>query len=424
MFWKVVYNFILFPLFVFISLIACLFNRKIRTGIIGRIKSYKHLKLFINSVGKNRLIYWFHVASLGEYEQARPVMSGLKEVEPHALFIMSFFSPSGFNHVDDDQIDCKIYLPMDFFWIIKKYLRLAKPRKLVLAAYDVWPNLIWSAKSLGIHTSIFAARFSKNTSKSALIIRQFYKSVYNQISTIYTISDNDYNQLTKILFPSTKPIIRVLGNPRYDQVKQKSDKFTEERTKSVLLRPKRLIIGSSHNEDEAILLEPIITLMTDIDDLSLIWVPHEPNQQNIEKIKNYFISKSLSVELLGNKEPDDIAAKVIIVDSIGRLSQLYWSGQIAYVGGGFSSGVHNVMEPAIARLPILFGPKYDNFPEALELIKVNGAFCIKDGNDFISGVNNLFKNKNSFLKASYAATDVIHRNLGSSTRIVRGIIHD
>ena len=424
MFWKVVYNFILFPLFVFISLIACLFNRKIRTGIIGRIKSYKHLKNFINSVGENRLIYWFHVASLGEYEQARPVMSGLKEVEPHALFIMSFFSPSGFNHVDDDQIDCKIYLPMDFFWIIKKYLRLAKPRKLVLAAYDVWPNLIWSAKSLGIHTSIFAARFSKNTSKSALIIRQFYKSVYNQISTIYTISDNDYNQLKKILFPSTKPIIRVLGNPRYDQVKQKSDKFTEERTKSVLLRPKRLIIGSSHNEDEAILLEPIITLMTDIDDLSLIWVPHEPNQQNIEKIKNYFISKSLSVELLGNKEPGDIAAKVIIVDSIGRLSQLYWSGQIAYVGGGFSSGVHNVMEPAIARLPIFFGPKYDNFPEALELIKVNGAFGIKDGNDFISGVNNLFKNKNSFLKASYAATDVIHRNLGSSTRIVRGIIHD
>ena len=424
MFWKVVYNFILFPLFVFISLIACLFNRKIRTGRIGRIKSYKHLKLFINSVGKNRLIYWFHVASLGEYEQARPVMSGLKEVEPHALFIMSFFSPSGFNHVDDDQIDCKIYLPMDFFWIIKKYLRLAKPRKLILAAYDVWPNLIWSAKSLGIHTSIFAARFSKNTSKSALIIRQFYKSVYNQISTIYTISDNDYNQLTKILFPSSKPIIRVLGNPRYDQVKQKSDKFTEERTKSVLLRPKRLIIGSSHNEDEAILLEPIITLMTDIDDLSLIWVPHEPNQQNIEKIKNYFISKSLSVELLGNKEPDDIAAKVIIVDSIGRLSQLYWSGQIAYVGGGFSSGVHNVMEPAIARLPILFGPKYDNFPEALELIKVNGAFCINDGNDFILGVNNLFKDNNSFLKASYAATDVIHRNLGSATRIVRGIIHD
>ena len=424
MFWKVVYNFILFPLFVFISLILCLFNRKIREGIIGRIKSYKHLKHFINSVGKNRLIYWFHVASLGEYEQARPVMFGLKEVEPHALFIMSFFSPSGYNHVDDDQIDCKIYLPMDFFWIIKKSLRLAKPKKLILAAYDVWPNLIWSAKSLGIHTSIFAAKFSKNTSKSTVIIRQFYKSVYNQISTIYTISDKDYNQLTKILFPSIKPIIRVLGNPRYDQVKQKSDKFTERRTKSVLLRPKRLLIGSAHIEDEDILLGPIITLMKNIEDLSLIWVPHEPNHQNIEKIKNYFISKSLSVELLGNKEPDNIDTKVIIVDSVGRLSQLYWAGQIAYVGGGFSSGVHNVMEPAIARLPIFFGPKYDNFPEALELIKVNGASCIKDGNDFILGVNNLFKDNNYFLKASYAATDVIHRNLGSATRIVRGIIHD
>ncbi len=424
MLWKGIYNFILFPLFVFISLVLSLFNRKIRAGIIGRINSYKHLKSFIDSVGKNQLIYWFHVASLGEYEQARPVMSGLKEVEPHALFIMSFFSPSGYNHVDDDQIDCKIYLPIDFFWIIKKYLRLAKPKKIILAAYDVWPNLIWSAKSLGIHTSIFAARFSKNTSKSSLIIRQFYKSVYNKISTIYTISDNDYNQLTKILFPSIEPIIRVLGNPRYDQVKQKSDKFTKERTKSVLLRPKRLIIGSSHIEDEETLLDPVITLMTDIDDLSLIWAPHEPNQQNIEKIKNYFISKSLSVELLGNKEPDNIDTKVIIVDSVGRLSQLYWSGQIAYVGGGFTSGVHNVMEPAIARLPIFFGPKYDSFPEALELVKVDGAFSIKNGNDFILGVHNLFKDKNSLLKASYAATDVIHRNLGSATRIVRGIIHD
>ena len=164
--------------------------------------------------------------------------------------------------------------------------------------------------------------------------------------------------------------------------------------------------------------------MIDIDDLSLIWVPHEPNQQNIEKIKKYFISKSLSVELLGNKEPVDIDTKVIIVDSIGRLSQLYWFGQIAYVGGGFSSGVHNVMEPAIARLPIFFGPKYDNFPEALELIKVKGGFSIKNGSDLVVGVNNLFKDKNSFLKASYSATDVIHRNLGSSTRIVRGIIHD
>ncbi len=407
-----------------VSVIFSLVNKKIRVGLIGRMNAYKQLQVFMNNKGKNRLIYWFHVASLGEYEQAKPVISGLKEIEPKALFVMSFFSPSGYHNVDDDYIDCKIYLPLDFIWSIKKCLRLVKPKKLILAAYDVWPNLIWSAQSLGIHTSLFAATFSKKTSKSSFIIRQFYKSVYNAFSSIYTITKKDYNQLKKILFPYEKPIIRVLGNPRYDQVKQKSDKFTVERTISVLLRPKRLLIGSTHIEDEDILLDSIVDIMNDVVDLSLMWVPHEPTKQTVDRLEKYFTSKGLSTELLGVKNPNEINSKLIIVDSVGRLSQLYWYAQIAYLGGGFSKGVHNVMEPAIARLPIFFGPKYHNFPEAIELIKVGGGFSIKSGRDFSLGVKNLLEDNNLFLNASYAATDVIHRNLGSSTRIVRGIIHD
>jgi len=424
MFWQLIYNIFLFPIFMFISLVLSLINKKIRVGLIGRMHAYKQLKVFMNNAGKNRLIYWFHVASLGEYEQAKPVISGLREVEPKALFIMSFFSPSGYNHVDDDIIDCKIYLPLDFIWSIKKCLRMVKPKKVILAAYDVWPNLIWTANSLGIHTSLFAAGFSKKTSKSAFIIRQFYKSVYNQFSSIYTITKRDYEQLKKILFPYEKPIIRVLGNPRYDRVKQKSDKFTVERTKSVLLRPKRLLIGSTHLEDEDIILDSTVDLMNDVEGLSLIWVPHEPTKQNVDRLEKYFTSKGISSEFLNIKNPNDINSKVIIVESVGKLSQLYWYAQIAYLGGGFSTGVHNVMEPAIARLPIFFGPKYYNFPEAMELIKVGGGFSIKNGRDFSMGVKNLLEDKNLFVNASYAATDVIHSNLGSSTRIVRGIIHD
>ena len=131
MLWQLIYNIFLFPVFLLVSLILFLINKKIRVGLIGRMIAYKQLKVFINNVGQNRLIYWFHVASLGEYEQARPVISGLKEVEPKALFIMSFFSPSGYNYVVDDHIDCKIYLPLDFIWSIKRCLRLVKPRKLV-----------------------------------------------------------------------------------------------------------------------------------------------------------------------------------------------------------------------------------------------------------------------------------------------------
>ena len=171
-------------------------------------------------------------------------------------------------------------------------------------------------------------------------------------------------------------------------------------------------------------MDPTIDLMNDIEDLSLLWAPHEPTKRNVARLEKYFSSKSVSTELLGIKNPNEINSKVIIVDSVGRLSQLYWDAQIAYLGGGFSTGVHNMMEPAIARLPIFFGPKYHNFPEAIELIKVGGGFPIENGRDFSLGIKNLLDDNNLFLNASYAATDVIHRNLGSSTRIVRGIIHD
>ena len=148
------------------------------------------------------------------------------------------------------------------------------------------------------------------------------------------------------------------------------------------------------------------------------------NVYDSDRIKNLFESHSYSIALLGEKNPNEISSKVIIVDSIGKLSKLYWYAQIAYVGGGFSPGVHNVMEPAISRLPIFFGPKYDHFPEAEELINVHGGFAIANGDDLTKGIKKLLLDSNTFMKASYAATDVIHRNLGSSTRIVRNLIHD
>tara|TARA_Y100001970_G_scaffold91415_1_gene115281 strand:- start:2035 stop:3309 length:1275 start_codon:yes stop_codon:yes gene_type:complete len=424
MIWKIFYNFIILPILFIIGLIFSIFNKKIRLGLLGRFQSYKNIKKFINNVGPNKDIYWFHVASLGEYEQTKPVISGLKEVEPNSLFILSFFSPSGYSNVMDDIIDCKIFLPIDFYWIVKKCLKLANPKKLILTAYDIWPNLIWSANSLNIHTTIFAARFSENTYKLTIFIRSFYKYVYNHFSAIYTISQKDHRQIKKILFPSEKPILRALGNPRYDQVKQKSDSFTKERTKSVLLRPKQLLVGSSHHEDEERILDSIIDLMKDKKDFSIIWASHEPNKEEINKIRSVFDSFSFSSEFLGSKNPDEINSRVIIVDSVGRLSQLYWYAQMAYIGGGFSTGVHNVMEPAIARLPIFFGPKYDNSPEAEKLINVSGGFVINNGKELKNGIEKILNDKNAFMKASYSSTSVIHNNLGSATRVVRNIIHD
>ena len=401
-----------------------LFNRKIRTGMIGRFRSYQDLKSFRVRIGIEKTIYWFHASSHGEFEQVKPVLTGLKEVEPLSFSVVSFFSPSGYNHVNDEHIDCKIYLPFDFPWLIRKCLNVVQPKKIILASYDVWPNMIWISKSIDIHSALFAAQFSEGTSKLSPVIRNFYRNVYGSLSAIYTISEQDNKRLQHILYPIKRPIVRVLGNPRYDQVKQKSDKFTTEQTESVLLRPKRLLVGSIHIEDEHVILDSIVNLMQDINNLSLIWVPHEPSDRIVSEAEFFFQSKNFTTTRLGLKNPNQIETRVIIVDSIGKLSQLYWDGQVAYIGGGFSSGVHNVMEPAIARLPVFFGPHYNNFIEAKELIADGGGFSIENGTDLYQGVKNLLEDRVAFIKASYAATEVIHRNLGSATRIVRNLIHD
>lgn len=423
MLWKLIYNLILFPLFFFTIIILSIFSKKIRTGFYGRLRSKKIINDFV-SKSENKDIYWFHAASLGEYEQIKPILSGLKEIEPESQFVLSFFSPSGFNFVDDKEVDCKIYLPFDFKWIVKRYLKKLNPRKIILAGYDVWPNLIWVAKELNIHSVLFAARFSNKSSKMYPLVKIFYRNIYNSFNAIYTISKNDSEQLKLIIGEKNNPILRTLGNPRYDQVKLKSDKFTQERTKSVRQRPKRLILGSMHQEDEKKLGSFLIKLINEIEDLSLIWAPHTPSKKSISRIKVFLNKNNITYQNLGEDIIEKINAKVIIVDSVGKLAQLYWHGQVAYIGGGFSSGVHNVMEPAIARLPIFFGPKYSNFHEAEELIEKGGGFSIQTGDELYIQVSSLLNDKNKFISSSFSATNVVHDNLGSSTRIVRRLIHD
>ena len=422
--WKIFYNILFFPIFILLVFFGSFFVKKIRVGFIGRLSSIKILNNFSKKIRNEDLVYWFHAASHGEFEQIKPVLNGLKEIEPKSKIILSFFSPSGYNNVIDDHVDCKIYLPFDSYWTTRKIFSLVKPKKLILAGYDVWPNLIWSASLQKIHTVIFAAKLSSNTSKLAPVIKIFYKSVYKHISAFYTINNDAALRLKSLLNESYLPIIRVLGNPRYDQVKEKSDLMTIERTKNLLKRPKRLILGSIHEEDKNVILEPIIKLMKVDTSISCIWAPDEINVDSLDKIKLILDTNNISSEKIGEKNLDEIQSRVIFIDSIGKLSRLYWEGQIAYVGGGFSFGVHNVMEPAIARLPVIFGPKYKKSDESIQLIKNGGGFIVDSSVNFYMRIKMLFNDSEELIRSSYSSTKVIHDNLGSSTRVVRGLIHD
>ena len=424
-FWFFVYKIILIPIVVVIGAIGLCFNKKLRDGLFGRFQTRKVLKNYLNELNGDEIIYWFHASSHGEFLQTKPVLLGLKEVEPHAKLIVSFFSPSGYQHVNDESIDCKFYLPLDFYWTVKSALRLVRPEKLIFAAYDIWPNLVWAAKELGIPTVLFAARFKKGTGKLLPVVRNFYHHVYKDFHSIYTITKTDHNHLQLMLENSSNTTLRVFGNPRYDHVKSTADKFTTEHTKSVLSRKKRIIFASIHDEDERIIYESVLRLLNDYKSLSILWVPHEPIPSVIDASVQRFEELGFKVSVFSKQTPyDKDDPKVIVVDVVGVLSHLYWDGIIAYVGGGFSTGIHNVMEPAIARLPILFGPKYKNFHEAEELIKSGGGWSIENGEELFDKINILLSDDSKIIPASFAATDVIHRNVGAATRVVRGIIRD
>jgi 3-deoxy-D-manno-octulosonic-acid transferase len=296
---------------------------------------------------------------------------------------------------------------------------------LIFAEYDVWPNLVWSAEKLKIPTTLFAARLQKKSAKGWPLLRSFYSQVYGTINSIYTVGERDHIAVKRILPRKNKSIIRVLGNPRYDRVKDLADQFTIDRTKSVLQRPKGIIAGSIWPEDEMVILEPLTDLVKNGKEAFLYWVPHEPKGKFIDKTVRQFQQLNLEPALMsecGLTPPN--GEQVLIVDHVGILAELYWKGRIAYIGGGFSTGVHNVMEPAIARLPVIFGPKFHNSDAAEALIEAGGGFPTSNSVQFSQTLNELVTNDEKFLQASLAATSVIHDNIGSATRVVRGIIRD
>ena len=424
-FWFLIYNLILYPFIFILACIGAIFNKKMREGLVGRFKTIEILKNTLKNWDRKKPIYWFHAASFGEFEQVRPVLKGLKEIDKHSYVVASFFSPSGYKNVKDNNIDCKIYLPFDFIWSIRRVLKIIKPKKIIFASYDIWPNIIWLANRRKIHTTVFALRFKQNTSKLLPIVKKFYRAVYKSFSTIYTITEEDNYRLKKILKRNYKPIIRVLGNPRYDQVKAKADKFTKDRTITVLMRDKRLIVGSVWPEDEKRIINSLYQLLAEDDELCVLWVPHEPSEKYIQSSYEKFKSHGFKPTIIRSKKKSKIQnGKVVILGVVGVLSKYYWQGQIAYIGGGFSSGIHNIMEPAIARLPVIFGPKYRKSHEAMELLKSGGGFSINNGIEFYDIMKLLLNDKNRFLDASLAATKVIHDNIGSATRVVRSIIRD
>jgi 3-deoxy-D-manno-octulosonic-acid transferase len=321
--WQTIYSLVVLPPLWVALHIAGLLRDKVRRGIRGRQGLFQDLERRLRSVGAGPRV-WFHSSSMGEFEQARPIIAMLKERRPEVRIIVTFFSPSGYEHTQNYPLaDLISYLPFDTRNNAARFLDLIRPDAAVMVRYDIWPNHIWELRRRTIPIMIANATMRRQTARRIPLIRSFHRSVYGSMTHILTASEADADTFT--LFRLDGPTIEAIGDTRFDQVTTRSDQ-ARQRTMipPELIRKKKVfVVGSSWPEDDAVVLPSFLTLAAELPELLMVLVPHEPTPRHLEELEEQLSGK---ISVLRFSALDAYAGqRVLLVDSVGILMSLYAS---------------------------------------------------------------------------------------------------
>ena len=412
-----VYNGFVIPLLWIVLRLGAAFNSKIRRGVKGRTHLFEQLEQQSKALKASRRI-WFHSSSMGEFEQARPIIAALRERYTDLNIIVSFFSPSGYDHSRNYKpADLITYLPFDTVRNAGQFLSLIKPTAAVMVRYDIWPNHIWELKKRKIPTFIANATMRKNSSRLKFPLKGFHHELYQQLTSILAVSDSDVKSFERIGI--RYPQVQAIGDTRYDQVWFRSLEARKKHLipEQILRRRKVFVVGSSWEEDEDVLLPAFKKIVQYDANALMILVPHEPNVQTLERIE---IQLNTSPGCIRFSDLNDYSGeRIILVDSIGILTILYQYAHVAYVGGSFKQGIHNVLEPAVYGIPVLFGPKHLNSQEAVELASRGGGIVVHDQQDCYKALRTELNNKKAAAKAGAISLELVKENIGATERFIQ-----
>ena len=356
---------------------------------------------------------WFHAASLGEFEQGRPIMESLKNSHPEYKILLTFFSPSGYEVRKDYRgADIICYLPMDMSWNVKRFLDIVQPDCAIFIKYEFWMNYLLELKKRQIKTYIVSAIFRE----SQLFFRSyggFYRRLLKSFTHLFVQNDESVRLLHSIGFDN----VTKVGDTRFDRVADIAAKSKDlPIVQAFKSDAKVLIAGSSWPNDENILLPYFNQNFP----LKLIIAPHEIDEEHLQSIisqlkRPYIRYSQATIENV--KEAD-----CLIIDCFGLLSSIYRYGEIAYIGGGFGVGIHNILEAAVYGIPVIFGPNFRKFQEAVDLQQKGGAFVIENYESF-SQIMSEFLEENSSLYSSACkvSNDYSQSNKGATSKVVNAI---
>jgi 3-deoxy-D-manno-octulosonic-acid transferase len=431
----VAYNGLAVPAMLAGAQLGRLVDPKIRTGFEDRRRIFERFELH-----RSRLkgCLWFHASSAGEYEQARPILRAVRDrFGPDLPTLATVFSPSGYQrasaHPDADVIE---YLPFDTAWGMRRLVRRLEPRALVFLKYDCWPNLVWTARSCRVPTLLLGASLHRASQRSSGVARHFFRSVYGSLDAIGAIAEEDLRRFREDLDVEAARV-SVTGDSRVDQIVRR----WEEAENSPLLASfadlpwRYLVLGSTWPGDEEAFLPPACDAVHAHGDLGMILAPHEPTAEVLGRLESALSQRGIdAVRLSQLVEPrtdrrrstaaarDPASWRTILVDSVGRLATLYRLGRVAFVGGGFSTGVHSVLEPAVCSLPVIFGPRHSNAVEAGRLIAAGAAACVRDATEADRQLRAWLVDPEAHAAAASAAHEQVEMQRGATARSVELLV--
>lgn len=385
-----------------------LWDKKAKQWIVGRKDIFKRMAEVISPEDK---VVWIHAASLGEFEQGRPVIEKIREQQPEYKILVTFYSPSGYeirkNYAGADYI---FYLPIDTPGNAKKFLDVAHPEIAIIVKYEFWLNLLSELKHRGVRTYLISAIFRRNS-----IFFRSYGSIWRQaldsFEQMFIQNEESKELLHEIGFDN----VVVAGDTRFDRVAEIARNVKKvpivERFKG---DSPLFVAGSTWGPDEEILQ----TLINDNPQIKFVVAPHEMENSRIERIIAQ--TKGGAVRYTQcNEESDFSKTQVLILDTIGILSSVYGYATWSYIGGGFGVGIHNTLEAATFGLPIAFGPNYQKFKEARDMVALGAATKVESAEDLSAWFAPLRDDKSVLQRAGSAAKSYTQRNQGATSLIMK-----
>jgi 3-deoxy-D-manno-octulosonic-acid transferase len=388
----------------FVLNIVSLFNKKIALFVNGRKETFA--KLTTEFEGKSKVI-WFHCASLGEFEQGRPIIEKCKREIKDSKVLVTFFSPSGYevrkNYAEADAV---VYLPLDTKSNAKRFLDIVKPSVAVFVKYEFWPNILKELENRNIKTLLVSGIFRENQP----FFKWYGKWIVSSLQSFdhfFVQNDTSKELLRRLGFTN----VTISGDTRFDRVYQVTNqKIDLEKIARFKGDTTVLVAGSTWPKDEELLVKFINDSPSRKQ--KYIIAPHNIHAESIVKLKNSINKNTLLYSEIDSAEPTNF--EVLIIDSIGLLSKIYYYADIAFVGGGFGTGLHNILEPATFSVPIIIGPDYEKFNEAKDLVSLKACLVIRNIEELNTTLSALFINKKERTEKGELSRKYILENIGAT----------